>query len=74
MSRFEQIEISLVADSALDVELTARALRNGGLARRQSCESGLSSFVVRPADSSTPAGPARRAGYCRLAINRRPTP
>ena len=32
MSQFEQVEILLVEDNALDAELTTRALKNGGLA------------------------------------------
>jgi two-component system response regulator len=34
MSEFEQVEILLVEDNALDAELTTRALRNGGLANK----------------------------------------
>ena len=34
MNQFEQVEILLVEDSALDAELTMRALKNGGLANR----------------------------------------
>jgi CheY-like chemotaxis protein len=34
MSQFEQVEILLVEDNALDAELTTRALKNGGLANR----------------------------------------
>ncbi|HZM47750.1 MAG TPA: response regulator [Burkholderiales bacterium] len=34
MSEFEQIEILLVEDNALDAELTTRALKNGGLANK----------------------------------------
>ena len=32
MNQFEQVEILLVEDNALDAELTTRALKNGGLA------------------------------------------
>ena len=34
MSQFEQVEILLVEDNALDAELTTRALKNGGLANK----------------------------------------
>jgi CheY-like chemotaxis protein len=34
MSEFEQVEILLVEDNALDAELTTRALQNGGLANK----------------------------------------
>ena len=34
MSEFEQVEILLVEDNALDAELTTRALKNGGLANK----------------------------------------
>jgi CheY-like chemotaxis protein len=34
MEQFEQVEILLVEDNALDAELTMRALKNGGLANR----------------------------------------
>ena len=34
MERFEQVEILLVEDNALDAELTMRALKNGGLANK----------------------------------------
>jgi CheY-like chemotaxis protein len=34
MSDFEQVEILLVEDNALDAELTTRALKNGGLANK----------------------------------------
>ena len=34
MSKFEQVEILLVEDNALDAELTMRALKNGGLANK----------------------------------------
>ena len=34
MSEFEQVEILLVEDNALDAELTVRALKNGGLANK----------------------------------------
>jgi CheY-like chemotaxis protein len=34
MEQFEQVEILLVEDNALDAELTTRALKNGGLANR----------------------------------------
>ena len=34
MSKFEQVEILLVEDNALDAELTTRALKNGGLANK----------------------------------------
>src|SRR5688572_32370252 len=34
MDQFEQVEILLVEDNALDAELTMRALKNGGLANK----------------------------------------
>ena len=34
MEQFEQVEILLVEDNALDAELTVRALKNGGLANK----------------------------------------
>jgi len=34
MEQFEQVEILLVEDNALDAELTMRALKNGGLANK----------------------------------------
>jgi CheY-like chemotaxis protein len=34
MNQFEQVEILLVEDNALDAELTMRALKNGGLANK----------------------------------------
>jgi len=34
MDQFEQVEILLVEDNALDAELTTRALKNGGLANK----------------------------------------
>jgi len=34
MEQFEEVEILLVEDNALDAELTMRALKNGGLANR----------------------------------------
>jgi two-component system response regulator len=34
MSEFEQVEILLVEDNALDAELTTRALKSGGLANK----------------------------------------
>jgi two-component system, response regulator len=34
MEKFEQVEILLVEDNALDAELTMRALKNGGLANK----------------------------------------
>ena len=34
MERFEEVEILLVEDNALDAELTTRALKNGGLANK----------------------------------------
>jgi two-component system, response regulator len=34
MTEFEQVEILLVEDNALDAELTTRALKNGGLANK----------------------------------------
>jgi len=34
MSQYEQVEILLVEDNALDAELTMRALKNGGLANK----------------------------------------
>ena len=74
MSRFEQVEILLAGDSALDVELTARALGSGGLARVQNCDMGVDSYGVQPVDFNALAGLARQAGYCWLAIDRTPTP